>query len=82
MRTIVDGIERGVFPLAPTEPAPTPFVQCVYCDPDGMGTTDRWREWERKYEAPELAVFRNLAAPEPGEPAEAVFVAPTLFEGL
>jgi ATP-dependent helicase/nuclease subunit B len=61
MRTIVDGIEGGVFPALPTEPAPTPFVPCDYCDPDGMGTADRWREWERKYDAPELAGLRRLS---------------------
>ena len=63
LRTIVDGIEGGVFPAAPPEPAPTPFIACHFCDPDGMGTTDRWREWERKYDAPELEGFLSLSAP-------------------
>jgi ATP-dependent helicase/nuclease subunit B len=62
LRTIVDGIEDGVFPAWPAEPAPSPFVDCVFCDPDGMGTTDRWREWERKCDAPELEAFRSLSA--------------------
>ncbi|HEY5076599.1 MAG TPA: PD-(D/E)XK nuclease family protein, partial [Acidimicrobiia bacterium] len=62
LRTIVDGIEGGVFPASPAEPAPTPFITCVFCDPDGMGTTDRWREWERKRDAPELEGFRSLSA--------------------
>ena len=52
LRTIVDGIEGGMFPASPAEPAPTPFITCVFCDPDGMGTTDRCREWERKCDAP------------------------------
>src|SRR5262249_50349907 len=60
LRTIVDGIEKGVFPATPVQPAPTPFVPCRYCDPDGMGTADRWREWERKYDAPEMAIVRAL----------------------
>jgi ATP-dependent helicase/nuclease subunit B len=68
VRTIVDGIEAGVFPLVPDEPAPSPFIACHFCDPDGMGTTDRWREWERKYDAPQLAGFRSLSATAP-EPA-------------
>jgi hypothetical protein len=58
--TIVDGIEHGVFPALPPQPAPTPFVECRYCDPDGMGTTDRWREWERKCDAPEMAYVHEL----------------------
>ena len=37
------------------------FVQCPFCDPDGMGTADRWREWERKQHAPELDVLDLLA---------------------
>ena len=62
LRTIIDGIEGGVFPARPAEPAPTPFQGCVYCNPDGMGTTDRWREWERKLDAPELVGFLSLSA--------------------
>lgn len=60
VRTIVDGIEAGIFVARPLPPAPRPFVPCVYCDPDGMGTAQRWREWERKSGAPELAGYRTL----------------------
>jgi len=60
VRAIVDGIEAGVFVARPLPPAPRPFVPCVYCDPDGMGTAQRWREWERKSGAPELAGYRTL----------------------
>ncbi len=80
LRLIVDGIEGGVFPLRPKEPAPSPFISCYYCDPDGMGTTDRWREWERKHDAPELAGYSSLAVLEPAAPAPVTFVAQTLFE--
>ncbi len=80
LRTIVDGIEAGVFPLAPTEPAPSPFIGCRYCDPDGMGTTDRWRDWQRKVADPGLAVFRSLAEPAPAEPAAGIVLEPALFE--
>jgi hypothetical protein len=67
VRTIVDGIESGVFPATPVQPAPTPFVPCRYCDPDGMGTADRWREWERKYDAPEMAIVHALAGADEDE---------------
>lgn len=70
LRTIVDGIEGGVFPAEPPSPAPTPFVRCRFCDPDGMGTTDRWREWERKFAAPELQGFRSLSVPDEPAPDE------------
>jgi ATP-dependent helicase/nuclease subunit B len=62
LRTIVGGIEAGVFPAWPAEPAPTPFNGCIYCNPDGMGTTDRWRERERKSAARELEGFLSLSA--------------------
>ena len=40
-------------------PAARSFIECHYCDPDGMGTTDRCREWQRKLAAPELADYRR-----------------------
>ena len=35
-------------------------MQCPYCDPDGLGTTDRHRDWLRKVTAPELAGYLDL----------------------
>ncbi len=55
-----------MFVAAPPEPAPTPFIECAYCDPDGMGTTDRWREWQRKAGAGEIEGFLRLGAVDPG----------------
>jgi hypothetical protein len=60
LRVIVDGIESGCFVAVPPAPGPHFYIQCEYCDPDGRGTADRWREWERKFLAPELASFRTL----------------------
>jgi hypothetical protein len=60
VRAIVDGIETGVFVAKPPPPGPRPFVPCAYCDPDRLGTADRWRQWERKYPAPGLAGYRAL----------------------
>jgi RecB family exonuclease len=57
---IVAGIEGGVFVAVPPPPGPRPFIVCPYCDPDGLGTGDRWREWERKYDADDLAGYRAL----------------------
>ncbi len=53
-------IEAGIFVANPPPPGPSPFVSCAFCDPDGMGTADAWRAWERKYGAPELAPYRSL----------------------
>jgi RecB family exonuclease len=67
LATIVDGIERGVFPARPTATASDPYVRCRYCDPDGLGVTDRRREWERKRHDPAVADYARLAE----EPTEA-----------
>jgi hypothetical protein len=67
VRAIVDGIEAGCFVANPPPPGPRPFVSCQYCDPDGLGTADRWREWERKYAAPELDRYRALLEDEDQE---------------
>jgi RecB family exonuclease len=64
---IVEGIEGGCFVAVPPPPGPHFFVQCDYCDPDARGTADRWREWERKFSAPELAGFRRLFGDEASE---------------
>ncbi len=47
VRLATDGIAAGLFPLRPPEPQWRPFTPCRYCDPDELGTTDRYRDWER-----------------------------------
>jgi RecB family exonuclease len=63
LATIVDGIENGVFPARPTASSSDPFIRCRYCDPDGLGVTDRRREWDRKRYDPALAAYAELAEP-------------------
>jgi ATP-dependent helicase/nuclease subunit B len=58
---IVDGIERGVFVAKPPEPGWSMWIECPYCEPDGLGTTDTHRAWLRKQGAPELADYLELA---------------------
>jgi RecB family exonuclease len=72
LATIVDGIEKGVFPARPTASSSDPYVRCRYCDPDGLGVTDRRREWERKRDDPAVAPYAQLAeAPTDAEMQEA-----------
>ena len=52
---VVAGIEAGVFPSRPDRPGWQLYVSCHYCDPDGLGTTERWPEWERKHTDPRVA---------------------------
>jgi ATP-dependent helicase/nuclease subunit B len=68
LRAIVDGIERGVFPCRVDPPSTSPLRFRDYVDPDLRGTRDRYREWLRKREAPELAAYVTLA--EGGDGAE------------
>ena len=60
--TIVDGIEAGHFPAHPHRPVWQFGPGCVACDGDGAGTGERWQEWTRKKDAPEMASYLALAA--------------------
>lgn len=60
LETIVDGIEHGVFPPHPTSSSTALWVECPFCDPDGLGVVDLRRAWDRKREDPGLAGFVSL----------------------
>jgi hypothetical protein len=64
LTTVVDGIERGVFPCRTDAPDTKPWRTRDYVDPDARGTRDRYREWTRKRNAPELAQYVALAEPD------------------
>jgi hypothetical protein len=71
LRTIVDGIEQGVFPCSLDPPDSRIRRWRTYADPDMRGTRDRYREWARKRDAPELASYVALSEPEPEPEPEA-----------
>ena len=52
---VVGGIESGVYPAIPQPPKWALYVDCWYCDPDGLGTAPAWANWERKRSDPVLA---------------------------
>jgi hypothetical protein len=60
---IVAGIEAGVFPNHPTAISSTPWVECAFCDPDGLGVADLRRQLDRKQADPDLASFLELVDP-------------------
>ena len=64
LTTIVDNIEAGVFPAHPPPPSTFNAMNCRYCDPDLLGTSERFRQWERKKSSVELNGFRRLVEPE------------------
>lgn len=51
---VVDGIEAGYFPNVPEPPGFQIFVKCRYCQPDSLGTGERFSDWERKRLDPRL----------------------------
>jgi ATP-dependent helicase/nuclease subunit B len=61
---VVAGIEAGFYPSVPERPGWSPFVPCADCEPDGLGRTERWIEWQAKCHDPRLAPWF-------GEPADA-----------
>jgi hypothetical protein len=57
---IVRGIEAGVFVHHPEPPGYQFWIPCEFCDPDGLGTTELWRQWVRKLDDPALAGYLEL----------------------
>ena len=64
LSAITAGIENGVFVARPNPDPPYTFVDCHYCNPDGLGSGDRRREWERKRTDPALHDYAAFAEPE------------------
>lgn len=57
LAAVVAGIETGFFPNRPERPGFRFYVSCEYCEPDRLGTAERWPEWERKRHDPRLAAW-------------------------
>ncbi|MGH9276327.1 MAG: PD-(D/E)XK nuclease family protein, partial [Acidimicrobiales bacterium] len=60
---IVRGVDGGVFP--PHPPALSTFfrIACHICDPDGLGTAELRKQWDRKRDDPALRAYADLAEP-------------------
>jgi len=67
---IVSGIEDGVFAAHPSALSTFFWVECHVCNPDGLGTAELRKQWERKRHDPALQRYAALAEPLE-EPAEA-----------
>jgi ATP-dependent helicase/nuclease subunit B len=63
---IADGIGGGLFPHRPPEDDGwAGFIECPYCDPDGLGVTELRDGWQRKRTDPRLASYLSLTGPDP-----------------
>ncbi|MPZ87547.1 MAG: hypothetical protein GEU81_05615 [Nitriliruptorales bacterium] len=64
LRVAIDGITAGHFPMRPPEPGWRRFTECRFCDPDDLGTADRYRDWERIRQAGQLRGYVSYMEPD------------------
>jgi ATP-dependent helicase/nuclease subunit B len=64
LRTALDGMSTGLFPPRPEPPVWRLQVACHYCDPDGLGTAERYRRWKRVRAHEDLRDYLRLVEPE------------------
>ncbi len=58
---ITDGIAGGLFPhRPPADDSWAGFIECPYCDPDGLGVSELRDGWRRKRSDPRLARYLAL----------------------
>ncbi len=60
---LVRSIAAGLFPPKPPEVADFGWVQCPYCNPDGIGHSENRERWERKRADPVLRELITLIDP-------------------
>ncbi|WP_138732033.1 PD-(D/E)XK nuclease family protein [Modestobacter excelsi] len=65
LQTIVTGIRSGLFPARPPVGPDYSYVQCSYCNPDGIGHAESRRRWEDKKHDPRLSELVTLIEPLP-----------------
>ncbi|MFA9446568.1 PD-(D/E)XK nuclease family protein [Egicoccus sp. AB-alg6-2] len=63
LRTTLDGIEAGQFPARVERPTTSPWPSCAWCDHDGLGLADAYRDWERLRHHRRLRNYVLLAEP-------------------
>jgi RecB family exonuclease len=65
LAVIADGIAGGLFPHRPLkDDSFSGFIECPYCDPDGLGVKDHRDRWQRKRRDPRLAAYLALVEPD------------------
>ena len=68
---IADGIAGGLFPNRPPEDDGwAGYVECAYCDPDGLGVKEHRDRWELKRHDPRLAAYVALVDPDAAAEAD------------
>ncbi len=57
---IIECIESGLFPPHPAPPQFRPWVDCHFCEPDGLGLSHQYSDWQRKSSDPELRPYLEI----------------------
>lgn len=63
---IIDGIESGLFPARPAAPQYRTWVDCRFCDPDGLGLAHQHSDWKRKSDDDALAPYLEIIGDDHG----------------
>ena len=63
---IVDGIAAGLFPQHPAVPKFRPWIDCQYCEPDGLGLAHQYADWLRVQDDPELVGYLAVSGADRG----------------
>jgi RecB family exonuclease len=72
LAVIADGIAGGLFPhRPPKDDGWAGYIECPYCDPDGVGVNEHRDRWERKRHDPRLAAYLALVEPDAAAMEEA-----------
>jgi hypothetical protein len=59
---VVAAIEEGVFPAHPSATSTQPWIECPYCDPDGLGVVELRMQFERKLDDPAMRPYAELVS--------------------
>ena len=59
---IIDGISAGLYPQVPAEPGWRMFVDCHFCEPDGLGTSHQFADFARVVDDAGLAPWIAVAS--------------------
>jgi len=63
---IVECIDSGLFPAHPAAPQFRPWVDCVYCEPDGLGLSHQYSDWKRMSGDPKLRPYLGITGDDNG----------------
>ncbi|MGY2075036.1 PD-(D/E)XK nuclease family protein [Blastococcus sp. SYSU DS0828] len=67
LQVLVTGIRTGLFPARPPEKDDFAYVQCAFCNPDGIGHGNARARWLRTKTDPRLAELVALIEPLPAD---------------